>query len=92
MDKKVGKHFLESGRVQGVFYRAGTIGKALQLGIEGWVQNLNDGRVEVKAFGTEEQLKKLHEWLQHGPPAAKVDRVEVKDIDLESHQGFTKRS
>lgn len=66
------------GRVQGVFYRAGTRREALSLGLTGWVRNLPDGSVEVVAEGEEDQLKKLISWCRRGPPLAIVRSVEVK--------------
>lgn len=57
-----GRHYFVSGQVQGVFYRANTKSKAIELGITGWVRNLPDGRVEVLAFGSNEQLDTLSKW------------------------------
>lgn len=71
-------HILVSGLVQGVFFRANTQSVAQQLGIRGYVRNLPDGRVEVVAEGDEEALKKLIDWCHHGPPLARVERVEVR--------------
>jgi acylphosphatase len=75
---KVRIHIHVSGRVQGVFYRSNTQRKAEELGLNGWVRNLPDGRVEVVAEGEEELLEKLIDWCRIGPPAAKVERVEIK--------------
>ena len=71
------KRCLVSGRVQGVFYRASTAERARTLGITGYARNLADGRVEVLACGEEAAVGQLCEWLWQGPPAAKVDAVEV---------------
>ena len=71
------KRCLVSGRVQGVFYRASTAERARTLGITGYARNLPDGRVEVLACGEEAAVGKLCEWLWQGPPAAKVDAVEI---------------
>lgn len=65
-----------SGRVQGVFYRASTRRKAVELGISGRVRNLPDGSVEVLACGDAAALDTLREWLQVGPEMARVDSVE----------------
>lgn len=83
-----GLHAYISGRVQGVFYRAHTIETAKALGLTGWVRNLPDGRVEVKAFGESMLLDKFKQWLHQGPINAKVDKVESKEIPWQVHQTF----
>ncbi|MGO1542248.1 MAG: acylphosphatase [Luteimonas sp.] len=81
--------FLVSGRVQGVFFRASTRERALALGLRGHAVNLPDGQVEVHAAGDAEALEKLAAWLRHGPPMAKVDRVERSEVDVdEVEAGF----
>lgn len=73
--------FLVSGRVQGVFFRAGTRDAASKLGIQGEAINLPDGRVEVRAKGDAAALDALENWLRHGPPMARVDGVVREAID-----------
>jgi len=85
---KNGVHCFISGHVQGVFYRANTRRKALELGLTGWVRNLGDGRVELQAFGTPDQLEILTEWLWQGPSAAKVDDVTSQDIPWQDFKDF----
>lgn len=70
-----------NGKVQGVFYRASTQKKAKELGVTGGVKNQADGSVYIEAEGLENQLNALVEWCKSGPPAAKVDEVEVKKAD-----------
>lgn len=70
--------FLVSGKVQGVFYRASTRERALDLGLSGRATNLPDGRVEVVADGDAVALDALEAWLHRGPPAARVESV-VRD-------------
>lgn len=79
------RHFYVSGKVQGVFFRASTKEEAERLKLTGWVKNLPDGRVEVLATGTQEQLDELESWLQEGPATAKVSEVVAKP---ESYQAF----
>lgn len=70
-----------SGRVQGVFFRSCTRDRAVMLGVHGGVRNLPDGRVEVVARGTPEQLQNLREWLHQGPPAARVEAVHCGSLE-----------
>ena len=69
-----------SGRVQGVFYRASTRQKAIELGCTGYARNLPDGRVEVLAVGAPEPVQSLIDWLWIGPPAADVKSVDVEEL------------
>lgn len=69
------------GRVQGVYYRASTEQQARELGLTGWVRNLPDGSVEAQLQGSERDVDALVRWAHDGPPAARVDRVDVHDID-----------
>ena len=78
-----GARFLVSGRVQGVWYRAFTREQALALGLRGSAMNLDDGRVEVLAFGSEAALKALQDWLAVGPPRARVESVLREAIEDE---------
>jgi len=71
-----GRRFLVSGRVQRVGFRAATRRRARALGLTGRARNLEDGRVEVIAAGSEEALQALREWLDRGPALARVDSVE----------------
>ena len=79
---KVAKRCLVSGKVQGVFYRASTADRARALGMTGYAKNLPDGRVEVLACGEEAKVMALIDWLRQGPPAAKVQGVDVQDADV----------
>ena len=68
--------FFVGGHVQGVFFRASTQKRALELGLRGYARNLHDGRVEVLAVGDVQALEHLAEWLRYGPPQAQVDDLE----------------
>lgn len=64
------------GRVQGVWFRDSTRREAARLGITGHAINLDNGNVEVLAYGSHEALAALLAWLRKGPPLAQVSRVE----------------
>lgn len=85
------RHFLVSGQVQGVFFRATTEATARRLGLTGWVRNLRDGRVELVACGEEARLKELEQWLWQGPPRARVEQVVSDDIEPQVFRDFEVR-
>jgi acylphosphatase len=70
-------HVFVSGKVQGVFFRSSTKDKADELGLSGWVKNLQDGRVEAVFEGEEGMVEKMVEWCRRGPEYARVATVEV---------------
>jgi len=82
------RRFYVTGRVQGVFFRASTRAEARRLGIVGRALNLEDGRVEVLAVGPDENIAQLAAWLEHGPTHARVDRVEVVELDSAGYEGL----
>jgi acylphosphatase len=46
-----------SGRVQGVGFRYTTLQVAKEFEVAGWVKNLTDGRVQLEAEGTPQNVK-----------------------------------
>ena len=81
--------FLVSGKVQGVFFRASTHEQAQRLGLRGHARNLPDGGVEVLAVGADDAIEAIARWLQHGPPSARVDRVERATTEVDAMDGFS---
>jgi len=75
--------------VQGVNYRAAAAERAAALDLHGWVRNLADGRVEAVAAGPIEGLTEFAAWLWQGPPAARVDSVQVEDWSEAVPDGFS---
>lgn len=81
--------FFIRGRVQGVAFRVYTRAQALALNLCGYARNLPDGRVEVLAVGDSDAIEHLAEWLQQGPPLARVDHIErVSAEDVTVDNGF----
>lgn len=81
-------HLNAHGRVQGVGYRGGCADKAIALGLGGWVRNRMDGTVEVIATGSREKLEALRLWMEQGPPAAQVSKVEMEQAPPETFDRF----
>ena len=73
-------HVFVSGDVQGVFFRQSTRRRARSAGLDGWVRNLPDGRVEVWVQGEEGAVNQMVDWLWVGPPAATVTGVESDTV------------
>lgn len=71
-------HVLITGRVQGVFFRSNTRDEAKKYGVNGWVRNLPDGRVEAIFEGKKEDVDKLIDFAGRGPLGAKVMDLDVK--------------
>lgn len=93
MDDWIARRCWVAGRVQGVFYRASTARRALELGVTGHARNLHDGRVEVLACGSRAAVQALCDWLWQGPPASHVVSVEVEVVEAgalgERPRGFS---
>jgi acylphosphatase len=65
------------GYVQGVGFRWSTRDVARRLNLRGYVRNCWDRTVEVVAEGPERTLRELLAFLEVGPSAASVDRVDA---------------
>jgi len=62
--------------VQGVGYRVYVEQMAGVIGLQGYVRNRRDGRVEVFAMGSPEKLAQLRAALQQGPMMSEVDALD----------------
>lgn len=76
------------GKVQGVYYRQSTMEKSLELGVKGFVRNEPDGSVYIEAEGSEEQINKLIDWCNTGPPLASVLEIQVSEGELKKYSCF----
>ena len=88
---RVRTHVFVSGRVQGVFYRATTRDEARDRGVDGWVRNLDDGRVEAVFEGPKSAVDAMCEWCETGSRAATVSGIEVAKEPPEGLDGFDVR-
>jgi acylphosphatase len=88
MSERTRAHVHVSGTVQGVYFRATTRDTAEEYGVDGWVQNLADGRVEAVFEGETDAVESMVEFCHTGSPAARVDDVAVEYEDPEGVEGF----
>jgi acylphosphatase len=66
-----------SGKVQGVNFRAQARDEGRRAGVDGYVRNLGDGRVEAVFEGSRGAVQRLVSWCYSGPVPARVVQVEV---------------
>ena len=84
------KHIVFYGRVQDVGFRYCSRHKARQLGLAGWVKNLDDGSVEMEVQGQEAEIDQLilfldsHRWIR-------IDAMDVTGIPVISDSDFVER-
>jgi acylphosphatase len=89
---KIRAHVVVDGRVQGVFFRATTREEATMKGVNGWVRNLHDGKVEAVFEGEENSVEELIDFCRRGPPAANVIDIRVERTAYRGEYGtFTVR-
>ena len=89
--EKIARRYLVRGRVQGVGYRYFAEHAATALGIDGWVRNLDDGRVEVFAVGEAGELSAFEGHLWKGPRWADVRGVDIEEAAVQNLRGFNVR-
>lgn len=83
------------GTVQGVGFRWWTKSQAKRLGLTGYAKNLDDGRVEVVAEGSEEDVDKLAALLREEPTTTdrpgEVTHVATQYGEPKGAEGFEER-
>lgn len=70
----VRRHYLIFGSVQGVGFRYRAKYAAQSLGLTGWVQNLEDGSVEMELQGDPEKMRQIFSIIQRS------DYVRITDM------------
>ena len=80
------------GRVQGVGFRWWVRARALELGLTGYAENLEDGRVKVVAEGPADRCRELLGRLEGGGTPGRVGRVAYQFAPaVGGYPGFTER-
>ncbi len=86
--ERVRAHVFVTGEVQGVAYRANTEDAAKSRGLDGWVRNLDDGRVEAVFEGPRPVVDEMVNWCETGSPAANVSDVSAEYEEPRGTDGF----
>ena len=88
---QIRKHMIFSGEVQGVGFRYRAFVYAQELGLTGWVINLDDGRVEMEVQGERKQLSRLTDRLRESRWIRILD-IEEQSIPVIKERGFQMRN
>jgi acylphosphatase len=87
---RVARHYVVSGRVQGVSFRFFTYEAAVREDLRGWVRNQPDGTVEILAEGDEESVQRFEQFVRQGPPMAEVTNLAVTSVSVDrGHTSFS---
>lgn len=87
-ERSISRTYYIRGRVQGVGFRNFVQKAATAVGVSGYAKNLDDGRVEVLAQGTAQQLEALEGELYRGPRWAEVRGVDKEECTARAGRGF----
>jgi acylphosphatase len=79
----VAYHIYVSGWVQGVGFRWFAERLANGLGVDGWVRNLPDRRVEIFAQADKETLDTFCGRLREGPSYGSVDDLAIETVPVD---------
>jgi acylphosphatase len=60
----------------------------METGIKGWVRNIPDGRVEIRAEGNREALLDFRRKIEIGPPSGSVRDVASEEGEVEHFVEF----
>lgn len=74
---------LVAGQVQGVGFRAAVKRHALLFNIRGYVRNLLDGRVEICAQGSAEELDGFLKAVEQKPGLGTISSIETQPHALQ---------
>jgi acylphosphatase len=77
-----------TGLVQGVWFRDSCQREARALGVAGSVRNRADGAVEAEFEGPPAAVARMVAWCREGPPRARVEDVQVTDLEPIGERGF----
>ncbi|GEB78168.1 acylphosphatase [Sporolactobacillus inulinus] len=87
-EKVISVRILVTGRVQGVGFRYFIKQTAAQHSVNGWVRNRDDGRVEIAAEGTRQQVDAFIQKVRRGTFFARVKAMDIQMHQPQNYIGF----
>jgi acylphosphatase len=87
--EQISRRVVIKGRVQGVMFRASCAREARRENVAGYAKNLPDGSVEVLLEGEADAVKKVLSWCWKGPPAARVEGIQIHIVPACGHADFS---
>ncbi len=75
MINQVRVRILIEGRLQVMNFRFRTQQQAKKLNLTGFVRTLSDGRIEIDAQGSAEDVEKLLAWCQEEPQSSQIKSI-----------------
>lgn len=87
----ISKRAIFEGRVQGVGFRYAVKQIAMGFDVVGWVKNLDDGTVELRVNGEEEEIEEFfREIVEESAMAHNIKNMYASETPpLEDVRGFT---
>ncbi len=86
--RKSGYILQVKGKVQGVGFRFYTQKTAREMGVKGFVKNMQDGAVYIEAEAGSDIMEAFILWCHQGPEWARVDNVSVQEKPIENFEDF----
>lgn len=85
---KQAKRLFLTGSVQGMFFRQFIKDNAGKIGVNGFVRNLEDGRVEVFIEGNVDNVAQMDALCRRGSPHSHIRKVEEKEEHFQDFKEF----
>ena len=81
-------HVVVQGDVQNVGFRSWVKHKAEFIGVNGWVKNLDDDKVEGLFQAEDKKVYELVEECKRGPPGSYVENVKINEEESDEFNSF----
>lgn len=78
-------HGIVKGQVQGVGFRYFVQAEAINRSIKGWVRNTDEGHVELKIEGEQQEVHDFLQTVGKGSPFSKVTDIQMEPLTKLAH-------